>query len=117
MTKPTDSPSRASRNGSIVLIGSLADIHIAAVHETLRALGHEPVVLDATKFPAELSVSLGAALDAIAIDGAALGRPAAVYLRSIYQDPVGYGVDVDDEMAGDWRRTMMAMRERAAVLS
>ncbi len=31
MTKPTDTQSRASRNGSIVLIGSLADIHIAAV--------------------------------------------------------------------------------------
>lgn len=117
MTKPTETQSRASRDGSIVLVGSPADIHIAAVSETLRGQGHEPVVLDATRYPEELTVSLGAALDAITIDGAALGRPAAVYLRSIYQDPVGYGVDVEDNMATDWRRTMMAMRERAAVLS
>lgn len=106
-----------SKNGSIVLVGSLADIHIAAVHETLRAHGHEPVVLDAMRYPEELTVSLGASMEAIAVDGVALGRPAAVYMRSIYQDPVGYGVDVGDQMASDWRRTMMAMRERSAVLS
>jgi glutathione synthase/RimK-type ligase-like ATP-grasp enzyme len=106
-----------SKNGSVVLVGSLADAHVAAVAETLRLHGHEPVVLDATRYPHELSITLGAPMESIRIDGAPLGRPAAVYLRSVYQDPVGYGVDADEAMATDWRRTMMAFRERGAVLS
>lgn len=101
----------------IVLVGSLNDEHIAAVAETLQGLGHEPFVLDALRFPEELRISLGAPRSSIDIDGVALARPAAVYLRSVYQDPVAYGVDADDAMSANWRRTMMAFRERGTLLS
>lgn len=106
-----------SDTAPVVLVGSPLDEHIAAIAAWLREHGHEPFVLDASKFPAELTVTLGPKPEAIEVGGAQLGRPAAVYLRSIYQDPVGYGVDADDEMSQDWRRTMMAYRERASLLS
>jgi glutathione synthase/RimK-type ligase-like ATP-grasp enzyme len=38
-------------------------------------------------------------------------------MRSLYQDPVGFGSEVEEDMAADWRRTMMALRERGTVLS
>lgn len=100
----------------IVLVGSLLDEHVAAIAEWLGQHGHTPFVLDASKFPHELHVSLGAQPHAIEIDGVDVGRPAAVYLRSLYQDPVGYGVDAEADMGSDWRRTLMAYRERGALL-
>lgn len=101
----------------IVLVGSPKDEHIDAIAGWLRKHDHEPLLFDALRFPHELHVSLGATPDAIEIDGVQLHRPAAVYLRSIYQDPVAFGVDAQQEMDGDWRRTLMAYRERAALLS
>jgi glutathione synthase/RimK-type ligase-like ATP-grasp enzyme len=101
----------------IVLVGSPLDEHIAAINGWLLEHDATPYVLDASKFPGELTVTLGAEPEAITVGGEPLGRPAAVYLRSIYQDPVGYGVDADADMSHDWRRTMMAYRERGALLS
>jgi glutathione synthase/RimK-type ligase-like ATP-grasp enzyme len=101
----------------IVLVGSLKDEHIAAIDASLRELGHEPLVLDAMLFPADLHVSMGDTPGAIEVDGVAWSRPRAVYLRSIYHDPVAYGVDAEAAMAEDWRRTTMAFRERTALLS
>jgi len=101
----------------IVIVGSLRDAHALAVHDQLRARGHEPVVLDAQRFPASLHVSLGDQLGAISVDGRRLGQPAAVYVRSLYQSPAGFGVDADEAMTTDWRRTMLAFRERSTLLS
>jgi glutathione synthase/RimK-type ligase-like ATP-grasp enzyme len=106
-----------TRAAPIVIVGSLADDHCRAVHEGLRARGHEPYVLDAQRFPDELPISLGHALDDIVIDGRPMGRPASAYVRSLYQHPAGYGVEADEAMKEDWRRTLLAFRERATLLS
>lgn len=101
----------------IVIVGSLRDDHCRAVHERLRARGHEPFVLDAQRFPEELPIALGQALDDIVIEGRRMGRPAAAYVRSLYQSPAGYGVDADEAMKEDWRRTLTAFRERSTLLA
>ncbi len=101
----------------VVIVGSLADDHCRAIQHGLRARGHEPYVLDAQRFPGELPIALGAALDDIVIEGRRMGRPASVYVRSLYQNPAGYGVDADEAMQEDWRRTLMAFRERSTLLA
>lgn len=101
----------------IVIVGSLEDAHARAVYEGVRARGHEPVVLDAQRFPEELPIALGTAADDVVVDGRRLGRPAAAYVRSLYQSPAGFGVDADEAMKDDWRRTMAAFRERSTLLS
>lgn len=101
----------------IVLVGSLEDDHVRAIHEGLCTRGHEPYVLDAQRFPEELPIALGHAPDDIVIEGRRLGRPASGYVRSLYQNPAGYGVDADEAMKEDWRRTMMAFRERSTLLA
>lgn len=103
----------------IVVVGSLTDDHARAVHDGLRARGHEPFVLDAQRFPEDLPISLGHTSDEVVIAGRRIGRPAAAYVRSLYSSPAGFGVadDVDEAMQEDWRRTLMAFRERSTLLS
>lgn len=101
----------------IVIVGSLSDDHCRAVHERLCARGHEPYVLDAQRFPEELPIALGQALDDVVIEGRRMGRPAAAYVRSLYQNPAGYGVEADEAMREDWRRTLLAFRERSTLLA
>lgn len=101
----------------IVIVGALEDEHARAIHDGVRARGHEPVVLSALRFPDELPVSLGDEPEAIEIEGRRVGRPAAVYVRSLYQSPAAFGVDADEAMKEDWRRTTLAFRERATLLS
>jgi glutathione synthase/RimK-type ligase-like ATP-grasp enzyme len=101
----------------IVIVGSLADEHVQAIREGLLQRGHEPFVLDAQRFPADLSVSLGEVAEAITIDGRRVGRPASAYVRSLYASPGGFGVDADEAMKADWRRTSAAFRERTTLLS
>ena len=102
---------------SIVIVGSLEDEHARAIHDGVRARGHEVVVLDARRFPEDLPICLGHAREAITIDGVRLERPAAAYVRSLYQSPAGFGVDADAAMKEDWRRTTMAFRERSTLLA
>ena len=101
----------------IAIVGSLQDETALAIYERLRARGHEPFVLDATTFPEALTVSLGARLDEVFIDGERVPTPAAVYVRSLYQSPAGFGTDAEEAMREDWRRTMAAYRERSTLLS
>ncbi|MFO7562696.1 MAG: hypothetical protein R6X02_08625 [Enhygromyxa sp.] len=101
----------------IVIVGSLEDAHANAVYSRLRERGHEPVVLDALRFPEQLPIALGPAPDDIRVDGRPLGRPAAVYVRSLYQSPAGFGVEADEAMREDWRRTLAAFRERSTLLT
>lgn len=101
----------------IVIVGALEDPHAHAVYQGVRARGHEAVVLDAQQFPQQLPISLGHEPDDIRIDGRPLGRPAAVYVRSLYQHPAGYGVDAEHAMRENWRRTLLAFRERSTLLS
>jgi glutathione synthase/RimK-type ligase-like ATP-grasp enzyme len=101
----------------IVIVGALEDAHAKAIHDGVRDRGHEPVVLDARAFPHELTIALGHEPDEIVIDGRRVGRPGAVYVRSLYQSPAGFGVDADEAMRQDWRQTMAAYRERSTLLS
>ncbi len=101
----------------IAIVGSLRDEHAHAMYERLCARGHEPYVLDASKFPEELTVSLGEGLDEVFIDGEKIQTPEAAYVRSLYQSPAGFGVEADDAMKEDWRRTMAAFRERSTLLN
>lgn len=100
----------------VVLVGSPLDAHVAAVADGLQERGVDVVVADTLSFPEGSRISLGERLDSISIDGRQLGRPAAVYLRDIYVHPLGVGVDVADEMEQDWRRTLVAFREKGQML-
>jgi glutathione synthase/RimK-type ligase-like ATP-grasp enzyme len=102
---------------TIVIVGSLEDDHARAVHEGVLQRGHQPFVLDAQRFPEDLPIALGHAMESIEIDGRRIGRPAAAYVRSLYQSPAGFGVDADEAMKEDWRRTTLAFRERSTLLS
>ena len=102
--------------GPVVLVGSVEDDHVAALHESLTAAGVPTVVFDSLAFPASPRVALGAAPDAIRIDGRDIGRPAAVYLRSLYLSPLAFGVDMEQEMKADWRTALVILREKAEVL-
>jgi glutathione synthase/RimK-type ligase-like ATP-grasp enzyme len=101
---------------TIVLVGSETDDHVEALREALRARGATPVVLDSLKFPDGPKVSLGPGPDEVTVDGRKLGRPGAVYLRSLYLSPLAFGVDVQKEMDEDWRTTLVVFREKAEVL-
>ncbi|EDM79249.1 hypothetical protein PPSIR1_03893 [Plesiocystis pacifica SIR-1] len=102
---------------SIVVVGSPDDLHVQSVTEGLRARGHEPYVFDTQRFPEEMTVSLGEQGASIFVDGQQIARPAAVYLRSLYQSPGAYGVDADKAMQDNWRRTLLAFRERSTLMS
>lgn len=100
----------------IALIGSPHDAHIAAVATALEDKGVEAVVVDTLSFPDDYRISLHDRLDAIELDGRSLARPAAVYIRDVYSSALSPGVDVADEMEQHWRRTLVALREKAQVL-
>jgi glutathione synthase/RimK-type ligase-like ATP-grasp enzyme len=101
----------------IVVVGSLTDDHARAIVETLQARGHEAFVFDAQRFPEQLPIALGHAIDDIVIEGRRIGRPRAVYLRSLYSSPAAFGVEADEAMKEDWRRTSAVFRERSTLLS
>ena len=100
----------------VLLIGSSSDPHISVVAEKLRDLQVEVLVVDTLPFPVSPAITLGEQLDSITIDGRDVGHPAAVYLRDIYAQPLAFGVDVADEMEQDWRRTLVAFREKSQML-
>lgn len=102
--------------GKIVIVGSPIDGHVEAVASALASRGAEPVVLDSLSYPDGPRISLGDRLGSIAVDGTDLGCPSAVYVRDVYAHPLAFGVDVVEEMTVDWRRTLVAFREKSQVL-
>jgi hypothetical protein len=100
----------------VVLVGSPRDAHIEAVAAGLEDEGIDTVVLDTLGFPESPAITLGHRIDSITVDGRDLARPAAAYIRDVYAQPLAVGVDVEDEMAEDWRTTLVALREKAHVL-
>ncbi len=100
----------------VLLVGTALDPHIEAVSKGLEAKGFEALVVDTLDFPESPNITLGQRLDSISIDGRELGRPRAVYIRDVYTSPLSFLVDVADEMDADWRRTMVAFREKSQVL-
>jgi glutathione synthase/RimK-type ligase-like ATP-grasp enzyme len=100
----------------VVLVGSPSDAHVAALYEDLTERGVDVVVADTLSFPDDYVISLGHVIDSISTGGRAVGRPAAVYVRDTYVHPLAFGVDVADEMDRDWRRTLVAFREKGQML-
>jgi len=100
----------------VLLIGTPLDPHIEAVAKGLEDRGVEAVVVDTLSFPDEPGIALTHRMDGITIDGRELSRPAAVYLRDIYAHPLAFLVDVAAEMDQDWRRVLVAFREKAHML-
>jgi glutathione synthase/RimK-type ligase-like ATP-grasp enzyme len=102
--------------GTVVLVGSTSDDHVAALYASLGDRNVATVVLDSLTFPAAPRLTLGAGPDDIWIDGVNAARPAAVYLRSLYLSPLAFGVDMEKEMGDDWRTSLVILREKAEVL-
>jgi glutathione synthase/RimK-type ligase-like ATP-grasp enzyme len=99
-----------------VLVGAREDEHVHAVEGKLRELGVDAVVMDTLRFPEETKLSLGDDPDDIIANGRPLGRPAAVYVRSLYNSPVAYLVDAEEAMKEDWRTTLTTFREKSTLL-
>ena len=106
----------APARGPIVLVGAELDDHVSAIREAVRARGVEPIVVDTLLFPGSTKISLGATAEEICINGVQLGRPGAVYLRSLYLSPLAYLVDVAAEMEANWRTTMIVFKEKGELL-
>jgi glutathione synthase/RimK-type ligase-like ATP-grasp enzyme len=100
----------------VLVVGSPHDPHVAAVRAGLEGLDVDVLVVDTLSFPASPAITLGHELESISIDGRAAGLPAAVYLRDVYAQPLAVGVDAAGEMETDWRRTLVAFREKAHML-
>lgn len=105
-----------SRAGPAVVVGSAEDDHVRAVMEALRARDAPTALLDPLRFPESVRLSLGEEAADVTIDGRRLGRPAVVYLRSLYLSPLAFGVDVAEAMEANWRRMLIALREKAELL-
>lgn len=99
-----------------MVVGSPLDGHVEAVAGALVERGVKTTILDSLSYPAGPHVTLGDRLGAIEVDGNNLGRPASVYVRDVYAHPLAIGLDVADEMSLDWRRTLIAFREKSQVL-
>lgn len=105
-----------TENEPIVLAGGSEDPHIEAVADQLRTKGQDPVCFDPKTFPEETPLSLGNSPEHIQLQGNALPRPAAVYIRSLSLHPLSYEVDVEEEMEANWQTTLIAFREREEML-
>lgn len=101
----------------IVIWGSEDDGHVRAVRDGLLSLGLTPMVLDSLRFPGEFGISLGEELGEIAVSGTEQCRPAAVYLRSLYQSPVAYGAGDAEAMRQNWQQTLLKYQERNTLIA
>ncbi|NTX05617.1 RimK family alpha-L-glutamate ligase [Myxococcus sp. CA040A] len=106
----------ATRTGVVALVGSREDVHIQDVARRLGAEGVDSVIVDTLTFPDETRMSLTEGLDGIVVDGRAVGRPAAAYLRGLHSHPLAFMVDAEEAMAEDWRTTLTAFREKGTLL-
>lgn len=105
-----------SRSEGVVVVGSPIDGHVGAVTSALAERGIETTVLDSLSYPSGPRISLGDRLSSIKLDGKDIGKPAAVYVRDVYAHPLSVGVEAEQQMDGDWRRTLVAFREKSQVM-
>lgn len=103
-------------SGPIVLVGSPDDAHVGALARALEATHADVTIVDASRFPDDYRISLGESLDSISIETRSLPRPAAVYVRDLHANALSPWVDVESEMQQSWRRTLVALREKAQVV-
>lgn len=100
----------------VVLVGSPLDAHVEALQESLTERDVDVVVADTLSFPDSVRISLGHEMESITVEDRDVGRPAAVYVRDTYTHPLSFGVDASAEMDQDWRRTLVAFREKQQML-
>lgn len=100
----------------VVLVGSPRDAHVDAIYQSLVERDVDVVVADTLAFPDDYRISLGHEIESITIGDRPAGRPAAVYVRDTYVHPLSFGVDAAAEMDQDWRRTLVAFREKGQML-
>lgn len=106
----------SSSPGPIVLVGDAEDEHVSALRRALLERSADVHLLDSLRFPEKTRLLLGARPDRILADGRDVGRPSAVYVRSLYASPLAFGVDAAEEMKRDWKTTMVVFREKAEIL-
>jgi glutathione synthase/RimK-type ligase-like ATP-grasp enzyme len=104
-----------SVDGAIVIVGAETDDHVRAVRERLAGNGLSCRVLDPLAFPQTLRLSLGSEVEDVRVGGEPLLLPRAVYVRSVYASPDAFGVEAEQEMARDWRKTLAIHREKGAM--
>lgn len=103
-------------SGVVLVVGSPRDPHTSEVARGVRDAGVESFVMDGLSFPQTTRVTLGERLGSITVGDRLLEDVAAVYVRDLYASPLSYGVDVAAEIETDWRRTLVAFREKAHML-
>lgn len=103
-------------DGAVALVGSPDDAHIAAIRRRLEGHGTRVVLVDASSFPDKHRMTLGRALNAIELEGRDLATPSAVYVRDFHAHALSPWLDLDAEMEQNWRRTLVALREKAQVM-
>ncbi len=105
-----------SSSRPVLLVGSRDDVHISTLAQRVEHEGGRAHILDTRSFPEDTRLALTEDLEGITVNGRAMERPGAVYLRSYHNHPLGHGVDVREEMETDWRTTLVAFREKTTLL-
>jgi glutathione synthase/RimK-type ligase-like ATP-grasp enzyme len=104
------------KRSPVVIIGAADDAHVVGVSRRVRALGAEPLVLDAGLFPSSLRLTLGEALDDVFIEGRRV-RPSAVYVRNLGTGALQAARNKECDSAAERFRDWLVGRERADVLA
>ena len=100
----------------VVIVGQADDAHVVGVSRRVRAFGAEPLLLDPTRFPASLRLTLGEALDDVIIDGTHV-RPSAVYVRNVGAGALQAARGAECDSAAERFQNWLVGRERADVLT
>ncbi|MET0540603.1 MAG: hypothetical protein ABWZ88_02515 [Variovorax sp.] len=100
----------------VVIVGPADDAHVVGMAQRVRALGAEPLLLDASRFPASLRLTLGDDLDDVLIDGTRL-HPSAVYVRNVGTGALQAANSAECDSAAERFRNWLVGRERADVLT
>ena len=100
----------------VVIVGQADDAHVVGMSRRVRAFGAEPLLLDPTRFPASLRLTLGEALDDVIIDGTHV-RPAAVYVRNVGGGALQAARGAECDSAAERFQNWLVGRERADVLT
>jgi len=100
----------------VVIVGPADDAHVQGVSQRVRALGAQPLLLDAGRFPCALRLTLGEAIDDVWIDGARV-RPASVYVRNLGTGALQAASNAASDSAAERFRHWLVGRERADMLT
>jgi len=100
----------------VIIVGPADDAHVLGVSQRVRALGAEPLLLDASRFPASLRLTLGEDLDDVRIDGTHV-CPSAVYVRNVSTGALHAAGNAERDSAAERFQTWLVGRERADVLT